>query len=495
MLGEYNKSASSPFSELNEAMQDTAYTTHTYKHTTIGFLADIKDMPNQYAYSKVFFDRWYRPENCTIIVAGDVKHDALVALVKQYYGGWKRGKPSVTIPAEPPQTRAAVGAADLAAADAADPLPGLSHPGRRPRRTPTRPRSASWRRRVFGETSPLYQELVLEEQKVVMLPAEAEAKRDPGLFTIVVRVRKPEDLADVRERIDAALAEAARTPIDPARLDAIKSHLRYAFAGSLDSADAVADAVGQSIATTGRPESINDLYAAYDRLTPADLQRVAGRVLPAEQRDGRHPRDGEARNDQRTVPPPRPSASAAASPPVAGSSAPRWPLAPPRTCRPRRRQPADDVPARRHRLRWSRFAFVLPRRLAGRPAGQGGPGRPDRRDGRRGGDEVADLRPAPRGVLPDGRRPRRGLPQGGHGLLGRGPPRQPRRLRPAGDRDDHHAAVRPRGLRAAPQRGARLRHQDPPRQQRRGAGQVDAAGRALPGPPLRPPRPGDRRRA
>ena len=57
-------------------MQNTAYTTHTYKHTTIGFLADIKDMPNQYAYSKVFFDRWYRPENCTIIVAGDVKHDA-----------------------------------------------------------------------------------------------------------------------------------------------------------------------------------------------------------------------------------------------------------------------------------------------------------------------------------------------------------------------------------------------------------------------------------
>ena len=49
-------------------------------------------MPNQYAYSKVFFDRWYRPENCTIIVAGDVKHDELVALVKQYYGGWKRGK-------------------------------------------------------------------------------------------------------------------------------------------------------------------------------------------------------------------------------------------------------------------------------------------------------------------------------------------------------------------------------------------------------------------
>ena len=41
VLGEYNKSASSPFLKLNETMQNTAYTTHTYKHTTIGFLDDI----------------------------------------------------------------------------------------------------------------------------------------------------------------------------------------------------------------------------------------------------------------------------------------------------------------------------------------------------------------------------------------------------------------------------------------------------------------------
>ena len=54
--------------------------------------------------------------------------------------------------------------------------------------------------------------------------------------------------------------------------DAIKAHLRYEFAGSLDSADAVADAVGDVRSPlTGRPESINELFDAYDRLTPADL--------------------------------------------------------------------------------------------------------------------------------------------------------------------------------------------------------------------------------
>ena len=92
-------------------------------------------------------------------------------------------------------------------------------------------------------------------------------------------MRKPEDLPRVRARITAALADAAKAPIDPARLDAIKSHLRYSFAGSLITADAVADAVGTAVATTGRPESINELFSAFDRLTPTDLERAAAKYF------------------------------------------------------------------------------------------------------------------------------------------------------------------------------------------------------------------------
>ncbi len=278
VLGEYNKSASSPFLKLNEVMQNTAYTTHTYKHTTIGFLADIKDMPNQYAYSKVFFDRWYRPENCTIIVAGDVKHDELLALVKRYYGAWQRGKAIVQIPVEPPQT-------EPKSAHLTWPLPTLPtlYLGYHiPAADPKNPDAAALdalAQSVFGETGRLYQELVLKEQTAVMLSGEASPNRDPGLFQIVVRVRKPEDLAVVRQRIGSALVEAAKTPIDPARLIATKAHLRYEFAGSLTSADAVASALANAVALTGRPESINELFDAYDRLTPADLERVAARYF------------------------------------------------------------------------------------------------------------------------------------------------------------------------------------------------------------------------
>ncbi|MBL0096488.1 MAG: insulinase family protein [Bacteroidetes bacterium] len=70
--GEYTKNSASPFVLLDEKVNDIAFATHTYKHTTMGFFKDIVDMPNQYEYSIEFFKRFYRPEYATILVVGDV---------------------------------------------------------------------------------------------------------------------------------------------------------------------------------------------------------------------------------------------------------------------------------------------------------------------------------------------------------------------------------------------------------------------------------------
>jgi zinc protease len=114
-----------------------------------------------------------------------------------------------------------------------------------------------------------------------VLLAEAEQKRDPGLFNVLARVRDSRDVTEVRRRIESALVLAARDPIRTIRLYDIMAHLHYGFAGSLNNADAVAHAVGESIATTGRPDAMNDLFDAYTKLSPADLQRVAARYFTA----------------------------------------------------------------------------------------------------------------------------------------------------------------------------------------------------------------------
>ncbi len=103
VLGEFNKNSANPTSKLREVLRATAFATHTYRHTTMGFIADIEAMPDEYDYSRQFFDRYYRPEYTTIIVTGDVDPKRVRALVDERWGTWKRGSFQTQIPVEPPQ--------------------------------------------------------------------------------------------------------------------------------------------------------------------------------------------------------------------------------------------------------------------------------------------------------------------------------------------------------------------------------------------------------
>jgi len=274
VLGEYNKSASSPMLLLDEKMQDTAFTTHTYKHTTIGFLKDIVDMPNQYQYSLKFFDRWYRPANCIVMVVGDVEHEQLVGLAKKHYGGWKAGSARVDIPKEPPQTNEKT--LELKWKGQTLPylyisyhVPGFDAKSRDMAALDVLAEAA------FSDTSPLYRKLVLDERKAESIQAGASFHRDPTLFGILVRLTSEEHIEPVRDAVFGAIAEFAKKPIEESRLNDIKSHMRYAFAMKLDTPDAVAGTLGEFLQLTANPDSVNRLYETYDLTTTDDINRVA----------------------------------------------------------------------------------------------------------------------------------------------------------------------------------------------------------------------------
>jgi zinc protease len=274
VLGEYNKIASSPLLLLDETMQDVAYDRHTYKHTTIGFLKDIVDMPNQYEYSRRFFERWYRPDNCIVLAVGDVRHNEVVELARRHYGGWKRGAATVDIPAEPAQS--AERRRDLVWKGVT--LPYLYLGYHVPAFDPASRDIAALdvlSEALFSQVSPLYRKLVLDETRAETINAGAQFRRDPTLFTIMVRLRDPADLAAIEQEIEKALAGAAERPLTAHQLAEIKSHMRYGFATSLDSTNAVARALGVFLELTGDPQSLNRTYETYEQVTPEDVQRVA----------------------------------------------------------------------------------------------------------------------------------------------------------------------------------------------------------------------------
>jgi zinc protease len=278
VLGEYNKNSSSPFSRLNETLAATAFDRSTYKHTTMGFLKDIQDMPNQFEYSRQFFDRYYRPEYTTVLVVGDVKPKAVRELVDKFWGEWKRGSYKAEIPQEPAQEAPRT----AAVAWPAPTLPILDVAFKRPVYTDSAKDTAALDALSFLAFSPnsdLYQKLVIQEQKVDSLAAETPGSVDASLFEIVARVKNPADLDYVRDQILETAKNFREKPVDAGRLDSVRKHLRYSVALQMQSSDAIARILAQYIALRRTPESMNKLYDQYASLTPEDVQKAAAQYL------------------------------------------------------------------------------------------------------------------------------------------------------------------------------------------------------------------------
>jgi len=278
VLGEYNKGASDPLQPMIEALFDHAFQTHTYKHTTIGFLRDIEDMPNQFAYSRQFFDRYYRPDNTILLVVGDVTADKVMPLIEQHYGAWSAGPERPSLPIEPPQTREQRVTVPWKGAS----LPMLLVGFHVPAFTTANTDSVALEvlaELVFAERSPLFRRLVLEEQKVEHIDGSAERHVDPNLFTILARVKQGKDMAYVEKAIDDEIARVATQGTDDKTLAEVVSRTRYAFAGHLSTADKVALVGADFLARTGKLSTIDDTFALLSQVTVSDVKRVAGKYF------------------------------------------------------------------------------------------------------------------------------------------------------------------------------------------------------------------------
>ncbi|HEV2764720.1 MAG TPA: pitrilysin family protein, partial [Pyrinomonadaceae bacterium] len=274
--GEYDKNSASPFSRLYEKLRETAFKKHTYAHTTMGYIKDIEDFPNQYEYSLEFFRRYYRPEYTTIVVVGDVTPQRSLALTKKYFSDWERGSYTPDIPAEPAQD-----APRTAHVEWPNPtLPYLAVAFRGPAFSDTEKDKAALdllAAIAFGENSELYQRLVLKEQKVDFISPSFDDQVDPELFAVFTRVKNPKDVDDVRDQILATFARYRTELVPREKLDATRSRVRYGFALSMNSSEAIASTLAPYIALRRTPEAINRVFDIYDRLTPEDLRAAAER--------------------------------------------------------------------------------------------------------------------------------------------------------------------------------------------------------------------------
>jgi len=283
VYGEYRKDVTDPFFMLDERLRNLAYDVHTYKHSTMGFEADIRAMPHAYDYSRSFFHRFYRPENVVLLVVGDVDPKVTMDLVTKYYGPWKRGYQAPKIVREPEQAKERSG--QIKYPGQTLPILTIAYKGEA-----FDPSNRGYAAALllgdlaFGKNSDIYKKLVVQEQKVEFIAADIPLNRDMPLFQIVAMVKKAEDVNYVRDEVYRTLEEFKAKPADAERLDKVKRRNKYAFLMELDSAGGVAGALARLIAITGGIEAVEQLYAAFDRVTPPDVQDATKKYFDARRR-------------------------------------------------------------------------------------------------------------------------------------------------------------------------------------------------------------------
>jgi zinc protease len=277
ILGEYAKNASIPELKLEERLVETAFTKHTYRHTTIGYLDDIKAMPEAFDYAQQFFKRYYRPDNTVVIVAGEFNKANTLALIKQSYGKWKGKTKAAPIPVEPKQREARTAAIEWPTPTLALLAMAWHTPGGADLKASAT--GAVLSAYLFGPTSPLYQDLVIERQIVDAIYGLEGGERDPNLFSIVARVKDPARLGDVESAVAAQLQELAAGKVDAKRMNAVRSNLKYSNILSLDTPRALAVRLAIVTAVTGDVQYLNKLYAQIDALAPRDLAAFAKKFL------------------------------------------------------------------------------------------------------------------------------------------------------------------------------------------------------------------------
>lgn len=277
VYGEYRKNSTNPTNVVWEKIKFNAFDKHTYKHTTIGFEADIKAMPTLYEYSKEFHSRYYRPENCILLVAGDITTKEILTKAKKYYAPWKKGYVTPKIETEPAQT--APRAAKVIYDGKTTPILGIGY-----KADAFDPKSkASVARELigdlaFGSNSELYKQLYLKEQKVQFISPYFPQNRDPFLSIIFTKLNSEKDIEYVKKEIQNAVDWYQNNLVAKNKLEDLKKRQKYGFLMGLDTPSNLTSSLAKLIAITGGMDVIEQYFKTLESITPQDIQNEAKRM-------------------------------------------------------------------------------------------------------------------------------------------------------------------------------------------------------------------------
>ncbi|MFW6198842.1 MAG: M16 family metallopeptidase [Acidobacteriota bacterium] len=285
VLGEYRRIATDPGLRMDEVALRLGYGDHGYGHTTIGYLEDVRDMPNEYEAARQFYSDYYRPDNVVVIVSGDVDPEEIFTRVQELYGDWEASEPPPVEPSPPVQ-----GPHREHVTWSADVPPRLIYQHRMPAHETGSVATAVGQllpELLTSETAPLYRRLRFDKQLAATLFSstsnyESFAARPLEITAVLYKERYAgagmglfdEVIADIEAELQQ-LGHFSERPDAAELLADLKSKYRNDLLSTLDSPGAIAQQFAWYYRFERDPEVLDTLVDSVQALTPEDIDAVA----------------------------------------------------------------------------------------------------------------------------------------------------------------------------------------------------------------------------
>ena len=130
-----------------------------------------------------------------------------------------------------------------------------------------------------GKNSRLYKRLVYDMQVAQSVNASQQSSRLAGYFQIDVTPKPGQSLAAIDKVIEAELTRVMNEPITARELARVQNSFRASFLNRMASVQNKADILNSYNYLAGTPDYVRQDAARYDRVTRADVQRVARTYL------------------------------------------------------------------------------------------------------------------------------------------------------------------------------------------------------------------------
>ena len=261
-----------PYGRFYNALAPAAYLTHPYKRPGIGSIEDLEAAT--LSDVEAFHRTHYRPDNATLVVAGDFDQKQLDAWVDKYFGPVVR--PSAPLPVLKATEAAWPSDRSVSVSGPAVPLPAvallwLAPPVTHPDNAALQIASALL---SGGESSRLNQSLVYRKQLASQASFEADLRSGPGLLAAVAVAAGNKKLADVKAALLVEVQALAQKPVGAAELAKIKTQLLTRTLLARQTPDGLAQALAGAAVLEGGAAQVNTGLQALLDVTPADVQRV-----------------------------------------------------------------------------------------------------------------------------------------------------------------------------------------------------------------------------